>query len=403
MTGPETTYDQAVWSWTQHLRGGGSVSWRQWHAPADARVPERWTAAGAAQLELVRRLAERGGELSGFSELADLVLARPGPGRGLAQQSLTWGDGASPRFGPPPVDPADIPVEELLRLGGGVLAELLLRAPGPSTPRRTEVRRRLVTRSPAFVLDGAPVTASAVRRDLAASDHAEGGRSPRVVLFAEPVDRALWQAWSVRVQHGRSPRWHGFVDRHAARGELPTSVDVATIAERWARRLGRERVHVVVAPTSSAEATTVTADLLGVTLRPRTRLGARWSDLEPAAVDVLRRVNGVLGVRAGRDDRLAAVHAFLRLFDDVAPTGHRLTVPARHQAWARAAGEQLADRVAAGGYPVHGRLEELLPNAAGIPSRPRPHDALRVMLWACLRQATTGQAGEGSGDRKVAT
>ena len=58
-------------------------------------------------------------------------------------------------------------------------------------------------------------------------------------------------------------------------------------------------------------------------------------DLEPGAVDLLRRLNGVLGVRAAREEQESAVRSFVRTYDDAEPAGHRLTVPERHFAWAR--------------------------------------------------------------------
>ncbi|NUR07940.1 MAG: hypothetical protein HOQ45_13160, partial [Nocardioidaceae bacterium] len=82
---PDRAYEQAVWAWSEHLRSGGTSTWSAWLAsgPHDGSPPEGWAPPGAAQLELVRRA----GLSDGF---ADHVLGRPGPGRGLAQQPLTW-------------------------------------------------------------------------------------------------------------------------------------------------------------------------------------------------------------------------------------------------------------------------------------------------------------------------
>ncbi len=75
------------------------------------------------------------------------------------------------------------------------------------------------------------------------------------------------------------------------------------------------------------------------------------------------------------------------MLDPGAPVGHRLTVPQRHREWARGVAERMADEVRAGGYPVHGRLEKLVPDAEGLPSRPRRDDALEVVITACVEQA----------------
>lgn len=398
MTRP--TYEQAAWSWTEHLRSGGSTPWHDWRTPTDAHVPDRWVPSGAAQLELVRRMACRGDGGPGFTALADLVLSRSGHGRGLAEQPLSWDEPASRRFGPPPVDPADVPVDELLRLGIGVLVELALGATGASRSTSSSVRRRLLTRTPAFVLRGAPVTAAAVRRDLARAGHAEGGRSPQVVILAEPFDYALTQAWSVRMQRGGSPRWHGFLDRWAARRQPPPSTDIVGLARDWAGRVGSDRVHVLAASGSFAEATSAAAAVLGVSTAQRGRdasLVPEWGDLSPAAVDVLRRANGLLGVRTTEADRARAVESLVRMLGAGEPVGHRLTVPERHLDWARGVAVRMADEVRAGGYAVHGRLEELVPDAEGLPSRPRRPDALEVVITVCTEQAAANH------ERKVAT
>ena len=75
-----------AWSWVEHLRSGGTTPWAEWvrepAAPAD--VP-RGPLPGAAQLELVRRLAlaydglPRGLPREAFSALADRPCAGPAP------------------------------------------------------------------------------------------------------------------------------------------------------------------------------------------------------------------------------------------------------------------------------------------------------------------------------------
>jgi len=396
-----TSRERAAWSWTEQLRSGGSTPWSAWLAEErddSAGPPAGWSPAGAAQLELVRRLAAAAGDgPSGpaFTRLADLVLSRSGPGRGLAEQPLAWPGGgevtAQRRFGAPPVDPADVPVDELVRLAVGTLTELLLA--GPPVPEPTPPRRRLLTRTPAFRLAGAPVTTSVVRRELGAAGHVEGGRSPRVLLLAEPLDAALAQVWSARVQRGAAVRWRGFVQRWAGRRDLPPSADLAALARLWAERVGHDRVHVV-APTGRPAG--LAAEVLGLPLRPGTRPPAptRWRDLSPAAVDVARRVNGVLGVRTDRRRRDEVVRGLVDALD-VAPSGSRpvrgLSVPAEHRDWCADRAEQVTDDLRAGGYPVHGRLEDLVPRFEGLPTRPPRAEVLAVALAACLRQASRDQ------------
>ena len=399
-------YAQAVWSWAEHLRGGGTTPWSSWVAAGsggDAEVPPRWGAPGAAQLELVRRLAalapSRGVGPAAFRTLADVVVARSGPGRGLAEQPLSFPSGApGRRFGAPPTDPSDVPPAELVRVAVGTLTQLLLESPGRPA-ERTELRRRRITRSPAFALAGAPVTTSAVRRALGAAGHAEGGRSPRVVVLAEPLDETLAQVWSGRVQRGAPVRWGGFVERWSRRRNLPPSADFATLARHWARSAGRENVHVVVAPADPAR---VVADLLGVSLgRVRhPELRPRWKDLSPAAVDVARRVNAVLNVRAEGARRADAVRDCASLLAEVDTPGPRLALPGRFRDWATARATRLADDLRADGYPVHGDLVRVVPRFESLPTAPRHDDVLRVVVDACLRRAasTSSSGGRSSGE-----
>jgi hypothetical protein len=334
-------------------------------------------------------------------EVADVVLGRSGPGRGLGQQPLAW-PGAAPRFGAPPVDPAGLPDEELVRVGVGTLTDLLLAAPA-SPAETTTARRRLLTRTPAFTLAGAPVTTSVVRRDLAAAGHAEGGRSPEVVLLVEPFDATLAEVWSARVQRGAPVRWAGFVRRWASRAELPPSADYPALARLWADRVGVERVHLVVAArapppaAAGADATSAAARVLGLDVR-RSASGIvpRWKPLAPAAVDVLRRVNAVLTVRveATRGDRL--VRQLAALLSAQEGRGGGLTVPGPFAGWAEARARGLADDLRAGGYPVHGDLDRVVPRPEGLPTRPSHADVLRTVVDACLGQAV---ANSGPGRR----
>ncbi len=409
------TYEEAVWSWHRHLAAGGSTPWREWltdgaAAPGEP-VPAGWTPPGAAQLELLRRVAARGG-LSGEAtvRLADLVTSRSGPGRGLGQLPLLRPDrgprGTAPepgraRTGAPPVDPAEVPAEELVRVGTGALTELLLQTPAPAEPspvRRQPVRGRWTSgrrRRPSFVLAGAPVTTALVRRTLEAAGHREGGRSPQVFVLVEPFDRALAQVWSARVQHGAPVRWHGFVQRWSGRRELPPSLDLTAVAGGWAARVGPGRVHLVAADPSGSgvAAAGVVAEVLGPDPRPPAPPSATPTgvlDLSPAAVDVARRVNAVLGVRVPPDRHRVVLRRLVELLercDLPRPPGseHLLTVPEPARRWAQDRAEQQVGALSAGGYPVHGSVDRFLPRFGDLATHPRREDALEVVT-ACLTQ-----------------
>ncbi len=408
--------EPAAWSWAEHLRQGGTRPWSAWTgeaaapgSPATGHPPAGWVPPAAAQLELVRLLAARpaAGPLvrSGrFPRLADVVLGRSAPGRGLAAAPLRWPHDDGPRVGAPPVDPADLPVAELVRAGVGVLAELLVRAStGPqgrgrigrpsARAARPALRRPSAT---AFQLCGPPVTTAAVRRTLAGSGHREGGRDPRVVLLAPPLDLALVQVWSARVQDGAPVRWRGFLDRSARRPGLPPSADYAALARGWAQRVGPGSVHVLVAPDpsdpSQGSAGRAVADLLGLRLRPGAHgrhLPGEPRELSAAGVDAVRRVSRILGVRLRQDRHRDAVRRLLEVLDRPGP--HLLTVPPRHRPWLEEHAARVAEGLRSGGYAVHGDPAGVLP-AGAAPSGPRRHDVLEVVLDACLALADP-QAG----------
>lgn len=381
MTSPELR--AAAWSWADHLRAGGTTPWAQWVTVAPGDVPGlrgRGRLPGAAQLELVRRLAGRLDRPAGpdFAALVDRALARSGPGRGPAHIPLPW-PGAEPganRIGVPPADPGTLPADELARAGVGLLADLLATAPAPLPEEGGTGRRRPWHK--AFHLAGPPVTTAAVRRSLALAGHHEGGRSPEVVLLAEPLDVALAQVWSTRVQRGAPVRWTTFAGRWARRDQLPPATDLAAIASWWASRVGPERVHVVTGADLRRTAATA-ASVLGLS-----HVDAGPTDprsLPPTAVDLLRRLNRVLNVRLPereRTPRLRWVAGRLPAVD--APA---LSVPARVRPWLEDRARRVADALAAGGYAVHGDLTGIAPRHDGAP-HPRNAEVLDLVLATVL-------------------
>ena len=89
-------------------------------SPSPTRSTSSWSAGSTSP---------PAGGSTDLGGLADRVLATAAPGRGLLDVPLPWPD-APRRFGTPPMDPAQLPEEELIRLAVGVLAHLL-----PDVPR----------------------------------------------------------------------------------------------------------------------------------------------------------------------------------------------------------------------------------------------------------------------------
>ena len=386
-------YEQAVRSWTEHLRGGGTTPWSTWvrlaHGAPQVDVPRGWSAPGAAQLELVRRLAMVS-RLDGatFARLADVVLHRSAPGRGLAQQPLSWPhlDGAPRRFGAPPTDPSDVPVDELVRVAVGTLTELPLVAPVPAGPR--ELTRGRFSRGPAFALAGAPVTTSVVRRERPRPV------TPRVATrrgWSSSPSRSTWRsrrcgppASSGSPRSGRpGSSSAGPTAAAPAVGRLPP------VGPSVGRRGRPGSVHVLVAPHAAQVAGAVLG-LHGRTRHPEQQ--PRWRDLSTAGVDVVRRVNAVLNVRAAGPTGPTPSAAAGRSWRPSLPARRRWPSPSRSGTGSRPGPARSPTTCARVDIVCSATCAQLVPPADGrsgnLPTGPRRDDVLRVAVEACLHQAS---------------
>jgi hypothetical protein len=276
----------------------------------------------------------------------------------------------------------------LLRLGAGVVADLLRGPAGQARAHSSPVRSvgsrlaawRRARRGPAYRVVGATNRAAEVRRALAAAGRAEGGRLAGgvVLVVADSIDAMLADAWRRRVERGSRTRWRTFVGAWAARDRLPPSAALDEVAAHWARRVGPGRVHLLA--DASVETAAAVLGLRAAAV-PSARPGGAWS---PEATDVVRRVNAVLAVHHPPRDRMALVRRLLRVLDEPSPRpDHGLGVPPRHRHWAATAGHRLARRLAEGDYPVHGDLAVLRRPGTGPPG-PRPQVVLETMLDAVL-------------------
>lgn len=365
-------------AWVAHLRDGGTTPWRDFSGRAAQGAPERTLDSttreevpGAAQLELLRRLNVIGRPDAG---LAEEVLAASGPGRGLPDLSLVGvGDGS--RFGPPPVDPAELAPEELLRVAVGVLAERLASAEtpaaAPAAPRPLPWRRKVR-------LVGDPHLADATRAALRRAGHRPGLRQPRVVLLADELGGLLADVWRWRVTRGVATGWDWWLDSWARRDQLPPRADLTALAAHWAARVGPERVHVVVGPDPASEV----ARLAGASAPVR----ASYDGPGPAAVELVRAVNAVLPVLVtpDRHRRLLSERLVPMLADHAGP---RRGVPAQHRDWVRERAERMRAELLAAGYPVHGGPDRLAAAPGSGPDHsgePAPDEVLAVALTALL-------------------
>lgn len=338
-----------AWGWTAHLLEGGTTPWRDWTGEG---APRGRVLPGAQQLELLRRLNEAGRP---GAALAAQVLDASAPGRGRPDLEL---EGAVERleFGPPPVDPADLPDDELLRVAANVLAEGVVAAgvPGPRQPARTRLWR---TR---YRLVGDPAIADPMRAALVGQGRPPGGRGSTVLVVGTDVGTMVAHAWTARSLAEGAPAWRDFLAGVTRTRALPRRVDVLRIARTWTERVGPERVRVVLDPAEVPRLVGVRRPLPGPL------------PLSADATDLARRVGQVLGLLAVPGRRRALLHQTLlpRL---VAVEGPPLVVPPEHEEWLHTRAVRVRDGLLRAGYPVVGDPDRLLPVArAGVPE---PSDA----------------------------
>ena len=371
---------QRAWAWVAHLRAGGSTPWHDFDG-ADVDPSEEGTRLlpGAVQLEVARRLNQRDGRAdAAHRDLVDSVLAASAPGRGQPDLQLVGVHDGSP-FGPPPVDPARLPADELLRMAVGVLADRVLAHPAPPVTERRELPAAPWRRG--YHLAGDPLLARHTRDALLEAGLRPGRRAPVAVLLADDLAGMLADVWTWRVQHRVAPSWRWWVGHWARRDELPPRLDLTAVAERWAARVGRDRVHLVVG-------TPLPATLLG------TAPHARPEPLSAEAGELVTRVNEVLRV-------LVTPERHQRLLDQVVmplladERGDRPAVPERRRAWVRGRAERLVEELSRAGYPVHGDLASLLPRSEEEATATTAAGVLDVALRALLRtrHEATGPAG----------
>ena len=335
-----------AWGWVGHLRAGGTSPWVDWSSsgPAGGR-----TLPGAQQLELLRRLNLAGPP---SAALVERVLSASAPGRGRPDLELEGAVEAT-EFGPRPVDPSTLALDELVRVAAGLLAEDVVAAgvpprSKPSLTRPWRTRYRLL---------GDPWLVSPVRAQLAARGRPPGGRGAVVVLRADSLDRMLVHAWTARSLGTGAPAWPDWLSATVRRDALPPRIDLVRAARVWSERVGRDRVQVVLDPGALPA-------VLGVR-----RPAAAPPELSADSIDVARRVGSVLGMLVGPARRRDLLRHTLqpRL---VADQGPPLTLPAAHLEWVERRAARMRAALLRAGYAVHGDLEHLQPGAGSVPDRP---------------------------------
>lgn len=346
-----TSYREAVDSWTEHLRSGGTTTWATWVSWGDE--PDGTATPGgasAAHLEVARRLNALTG--TAHPTLVDLVLHAPPTGRGQVDPPLPWPGGA--RFGTPAVEPDQLPTTELLRIAVPVLAGLLPTVP-PGEPAPIRPPRAWPWRHSVRVA-GSRLTVDAVRAGLREQGVPTSRRRATHLVVARPLEVMMAEHWHARSLRGGAAKWWRVWRRALAVDDLPPSVQPDLLASRRTAR-GRS-VHVVVAATDDR-----LTDLVAGAVGHRVPLP---SAPDPNQTDLLRLLNPVLAITAGRERTRALVDVLNRrvlpdarasLTTPPAP----LAVPPWAHDWAVDRAREMAERIRSGGYAVHGDPDDLVP------------------------------------------
>jgi hypothetical protein len=324
-----------AWGWVAHLRDGGTTPWSAWGSAAGADEQSGRYLPGAQQLELLRRLNEH---RLPTPELADRILTTSAPGRGRPDLGLVGVLPAS-AFGPPPVDPADLPPDELVRVAAALIAEDTAAAGHPLEPRTPRLLRRR------YRVLGDPDVAIPLRDTLTADGRPPGGRRATVVIAGSDLASMLVHAWTARSLGAGVRPWQEWLAAEVRRSSLPPRVDLPTLAEGWVPRVGSGRVHVVL--DDPRRATRLVAGI-------RRRVPAA-RPLSADAIELARRIAPVVSLLVTPERRTALMWHRLRPVLAAHP-GEPLRVPPRLRPWLEDQTAGLRRRLAAGDYAVHGAL-----------------------------------------------
>ncbi|GAB3244971.1 hypothetical protein [Nocardioides dilutus] len=344
-----TVNTAAAWLWVDHLRGGGTTPWADWLAAAadadDPRGGDRLL-PGAQQLELVRRL-NQAGRVS--TDLVERVLVASAPGRG--RQDLELLGAVEPlAFGPPPIDPATLSADDLVRVAVGLIAEDVVAAGGP--PAEPVKVRRWRTR---YRLAGDPWLAGAMRAELVAQGRPPGGRGAVAAVVGTDLATMVAHEWLASCFTDGAVDWADYCSGMRRRGRLPRRVDLAATAARWAGELGgADQVRVVLDPARVAK-------VVGV------RRLAVPPDVAADAAELARRTAGALGLLVTPPRRAELMRTVLlpRL---AGVPGPRPVVPSAHREWLEEQARLVQQGIRAGDYPVVGDLDALLPRWPDLPA-----------------------------------
>ena len=342
---------------------GSTTSWSQWAGEAEPALP---FFPAAQQLESLRRVnLAAGGRLD--RAVADALLTDGITDRNRGDLPLSGEEIAA--FGPPAVDPATLPAADLLPVVVGPIARRL--AAGGAEP---EPRRPLP-----FVRGWRPAGDPWLVEHLTAAQRRSGRARPgrRTLVLAADLPTMAVHTWAMHAVSGGRLNLLTWLRERITPTRVPASLDLAGLARRSAEQVG-------------ARHTTIALDT-----RPLRHLVA--PPLDQTAVEVARWVGRPLGVLAAPERRRALLlHVLLPRATRAPRMAGAVTLPEPWHSRLTAYAETQRDALRAGGYPVLGSLDALLPAPAERPTAfPTDRDVLARAIDLLLEPLDTTNPGEG--------
>lgn len=201
------------------------------------------------------------------------------------------------------------------------------------------------------------------------------GLDLHIVVTARDLARQVTAVWQERIKNGQGYTFEEWLEHDGVlrigpqrpRQNFWREQDLADVLARWARYVPVERIHVVTCPPPGADpeelvrrfCAAVGIDPAVLARRPE----AANESLGVVEVDLLRRVNVALGDRL---DRSAQAEVVKHWFAQELLAGYRTAraqTPRRLRPRLTKVTRRWLEEIEAAGHPVHGDLQDLMPEA----------------------------------------